>query len=261
MAAENSVQPMVIIRRKKKHAKHHHGGSWKVAYADFVTAMMSLFIVLWLLNSSEQVKKAIGGYFQDPTGSGRQVGSDMFGSGEALGLREQDLNQLKDKLTAAMKQLNDFKVMKDQVSMTVTGEGLRIELLETDKGMFFQSGRPEPSKFGEVLLTKLAQELGKIPNRILIEGHTDSKPYAGEGGYSNWELSADRANSARRLMEAQGVRPGQVGQVRGFADQNLRKPKNPGDSSNRRISLIVEYQTSKPAVKAMIAAASAHPKG
>jgi chemotaxis protein MotB len=201
-----AAPPIIIIRKVKVHAVHH-GGAWKVAYADFVTAMMALFIVLWLLNSNQDVRKAIGGYFVDPKGVGKQAGSGMAGSGESLSV----------------------------------GEGLRIELLESEKGAFFETGKPRPTEMGQEMIQLLASELAKLPNKLMIEGHTDSKPYAGETGYSNWELSADRGNAARQLMVSKGIRPDQVSQVRGFADQSLRKPKSPEDPSNRRVSVIVQY--------------------
>ena len=125
--------------------------------------------------------------------------------------------------------------------MTVTEEGLRIELLESATGTFFQSGISEPNQDGKDLLVLLAAELGKLPNKLSVEGHTDSTPYSGARGYSNWELSADRANAARRLMQLNGVRDDQVSQVRGYADQRLRNPAAPLDASNRRISVIVQY--------------------
>lgn len=248
MARDNHIfeaapPPVIIVRKKKAHAMHH-GGAWKVAYADFVTAMMALFIVLWLLNSSQDVRKAIGGYFQDPTGVGRQIGSAMAGTGESLTIARQDMSKLKDKLAQMIKQAPELQRMEKQVEMIVTGEGLRIELLENDQGVFFESGKPQPSETGREMINLLAAELGKMKNRLMIEGHTDSKPFPGGGAYTNWELSADRANAARRLMETNGLHPGQVAQVRGFADQNLRKPKDPENASNRRISVIVQYTTS-----------------
>ena len=241
VATNPSVAPTIIVIKKKKGHGGHHGGAWKVAYADFVTAMMALFIVLWLLNSSQDVRKAIGGYFQDPTGKGRQVGSGMAGTGDALEVTKTDMNKIKDKLQQAVKQAANIQKSRDHVLMSVTGEGLRIEMLETAAGLFFQSGSSEPSETGRDLLSTLATELGHLPNRILIEGHTDAKPFNRTASYSNWELSADRANAARRLMEEKGLRPDQVQQVRGFADQDLRNPKAPGDASNRRISIIVKY--------------------
>jgi len=239
MSDTGNVQP-IIIRKKKAAHDGHHGGAWKVAYADFVTAMMSLFIVLWLMSSSEPIKKAIAGYFHDPNGVEKMMGSDMAGTGESLSLKKADMNQLKEKLNDAFKQLPEFKEIKEHVQMTVTGEGLRIELLETAKGMFFENGNANPSPDGKELLLSLAQELAKLPNKITIEGHTDAKSYASLT-YTNWELSADRANAARRLMQADGLRDNQVTEVRGFASQRLRKPDDPTDPSNRRISVIVQY--------------------
>ncbi len=203
--------------------------------------MMALFIVLWLLNSSKQIQVAVGGYFKDPSGNSKKVGSNQSGSGDSFFLSKQDMPKLKEELEKSVRRIADFDKLKDQIQMTVTSEGLRIELLESESGTFFESGSPVPSQSGRDLLQTLAHELGKLPNRISIEGHTDSKPYAGGGEYGNWELSADRANAARRLMQVSGVGATQVSQVRGFADQHLRKPDQPFDASNRRISVIVQY--------------------
>jgi chemotaxis protein MotB len=237
------LQPIIIIKRVKKGHAAHHGGAWKVAYADFVTAMMALFMVLWLVSSSEQVKKAIGGYFNDPTGKGKDVGNGMRGAGgESLSLQKDDMNKLKEKLEQAIKTSQPFQQMKEHVVMTVTGEGLRIELLEDAKGMFFQSGNADPTPYGKDLMALLATEIGKLPNHVTMEGHTDSKPYSGRKDYSNWELSADRANAARRWMQENGMREDQVTQIRGFGDQNPRDQEDPEDDSNRRVSFIIQYQ-------------------
>lgn len=232
--------PIVIVKKRGGHGGHH-GGAWKVAYADFVTAMMALFIVLWLLNSSKQVQQAVGGYFKDPTGTSKKVGSNMQGSGENFTLTRDNMPKLKDQLQASIRQMSDFEKIKSHIEMTVTAEGLRIELSESASGTFFDTGSAKLKTDGAELLNTLAQELGQLPNKISIEGHTDSQPYAPSAAYGNWELSADRANAARRVMQAHGIRPDQVTQVRGFADQRLRKPEAPLDPSNRRISLIVQY--------------------
>jgi chemotaxis protein MotB len=231
--------PRIIIVRKRV-ADHgdEHGGAWKVAYADFVTAMMALFIVLWLLSASEKVQKAVGGYFQDPTGRGRQTGSTTAGVGETLTLNQNQLQQLKEKLQQAMHQIPAFQNMAKQIRMTITAEGLRIDLLETQRGLFFETGNPKPTEAGGELLRLLAGELVKLPNKVAIEGHTDATPY-GRSDYSNWELSADRANSARRILTAAGVNDGRISQVRGFADQRLLLKNEPTNPSNRRISIIV----------------------
>ncbi|HYA17799.1 MAG TPA: flagellar motor protein MotB [Bryobacteraceae bacterium] len=247
------VQPVVIIKRKKRPHGGHYGGAWKVAYADFVTAMMSLFIVLWLLSSSDQVRRAVGGYFTDPRGSGKDVGNGLRGAGgESLTVNKDDMSKLRDKLALAIKDSPALQKIRDQVLFTVTSEGLRIEMLEGEKSTFFESGNAQPTEFGKDLLGKLAEEIGKLPNTVMIEGHTDSRLYGGQD-YSNWELSADRANSARRWMQRHGMRSDQVKQVRGYADESPRTGVAPDDPSNRRITVIIQYQ---PVTKAEIGEAA-----
>jgi chemotaxis protein MotB len=236
--------PPIIIKRKADHGGHH-GGAWKVAYADFVTAMMALFIVLWLMNTSKQVQEAVGGYFKDPTGKSKMVGTDMSGAGENFKLTKNDLSQLKEQLQKRIQSITELEKLQKNIEMTVTAEGLRIELLESEKGTFFDRGSSALNASGKELLVLLAQQLGQLPNRISVEGHTDAKPYVGNGNYTNWELSADRANAARRLMQQLGLRSDQVSQVRGFADQRLRTPQDPLEPSNRRISIIVQYLSSE----------------
>jgi len=236
----DKARPIIIIKKRGGHGGYH-GGAWKVAYADFVTAMMAFFLVMWLMNSSKPVQEAIGGYFRDPNGTASKKGSVLAGVGENFTLTKDNMPKLKDQLEQKIREMKDFEKLKNNVEMTVTSEGLRIELTESASGTFFDSGSSQLNDDGRELLITLAQQLGKLPNKLSIEGHTDSKPYAGSGTYSNWELSSDRANSARRLVQTNGVGPGQITQVRGFADQRLRKPDDPLDPSNRRISLIVQY--------------------
>jgi chemotaxis protein MotB len=240
-----NTRPVIIIKKKVNHGGHH-GGAWKVAYADFVTAMMALFIVLWLLNTSKPVKEAIAGYFQDPSGTGEKKGTSQTGTGEALTVTKDNMGKLKDELQKSMSQIKDFDKLKNQVEMTITPEGLRIEMLETESGTFFDLGSPRPNEHGQELMQMLAEELGKLPNKISIEGHTDAKRYVKTKDYGNWELSTDRANAARRLMQSEGLGEDQVSQVRGYADQKLRKPDAPFDPSNRRISVIVHYVEKPP---------------
>src|ERR1700676_3585677 len=236
--------PIIVIKKKGGHAGHH-GGAWKVAYADFVTAMMALFIVLWLLSSSAKVQEAVGGYFRDPSGTSSKVGSDMQGTAENFVLTKDNMEALKEQLQKAIREVPNFDLLKNHIDMTVTNEGLRIELTESATGTFFESGSAKISKDSQDLLDTLAEELGKLPNKLAFEGHTDSKPYTEGGNYGNWELSTDRANAARRLMTQQGIRADQVTQVRGFADQRLRRKDAPLDPSNRRISMIVQYLDKK----------------
>jgi chemotaxis protein MotB len=240
MSTQQTPPIIVMVKKKGGHAAHH-GGAWKVAYADFVTAMMALFIVLWLLNSGEKVKQAIAGYFKDPAGTGKLMGTNMNGKGDSVVVKPENMDQLKDQIQQEMNKLPKFEQLKNNVEMTVTTEGLRIELLETEKGMFFDSGSSKISASGEDVLKLLADQLKQLPNKLLIEGHTDAKPYTSPNGYTNWELSADRANTARRVFMECGVGQEQVAQVRGFADRQLRKRDDPLNPSNRRVSVIVQY--------------------
>lgn len=239
-------QPLIVIKKKSGHGGHH-GGAWKVAYADFVTALMSLFIVLWLMGQSEQVKKAVAGYFNDPRGTASLLGTTMSGNGVQVtqdDANRQRLEQFKEKLEKEIQSKKELQKLAKQIEITITPEGLRIELLEGKNGTFYQSGSARLSDSGQELLVLLAAELKTLPNDLLIEGHTDATPYSTSADYSNWELSADRANSARRLMQQNGVRANQVTQVRGYADQLLRDPGNPYDPSNRRITILVHNSPS-----------------
>jgi chemotaxis protein MotB len=218
-----------------------------VAYADFVTALMSLFIVLWLMNTSQKVRQAVAGYFNDPRGTTKMAGIDHSGSNENVPVPANNIPELKKHIEEAIHRMNDLKSLQNQIQITITPEGLRIELLETKDGTFFDTGSAELTPDGRELLKMLAGQLGGIPNRIAIEGHTDSRPYANPDGYDNWDLSTDRANSARRLMQGSGLRADQLSEVRGYGDRKPRLPRNPTDPSNRRISVIVQYLTGESA--------------
>jgi chemotaxis protein MotB len=234
--------PAVIIVKKSSGHHEPHGGAWKVAYADFVTAMMALFIVLWMMNASKEVQEAVGGYFKDPRGSAKMVGSNKNGAGVFVALKKDDLRKLKDQLEKSIHRVDPMDKLKGQIEITITDEGLRIELMESARGTFFELGSAQPTPALKQLLQVLSDQLGQLPNKISIEGHTDSKPYSQSRTYDNWDLSSDRANEARRIMQKEGVRQDQISQVRGFSDQRLRLPLKPDDPSNRRISLVVQYQ-------------------
>src|SRR5580698_9636031 len=203
-SGSQSKPRIVVIKRPRKSAHGRHGGAWKVAYADFVTAMMALFIVLWLMGADEETKKAVSSFFTNPSGPGKLTGTAAAGLGHGIDIPKTDMKKLREKIQQALMKTPDFTRLKDHVEITITSDGLRIELLESEAGVFFEKGKPAPSAGGSELLRTLAQQLGELPNDILIEGHTDSKPFAGDGSYTNWELSTDRANAARRLMEADG---------------------------------------------------------
>ena len=236
--------PMAPPPRLPIDPEHHGSGSWKVAYADFVTALMALFIVLWLMNSGDRVKKSVAGYFRDPKGYTQRLGAGPAGAGEGLTVRRDTVGGLRDQIQAALRGVPEFGRMRDCIKVSVTGDGLRIDLLETEQGMFFVSGSAEPTGAAESLLAVLAREVGRMPNKLVIEGHTDARPFRNAGpsnGYSNWELAVDRANAARRLLNARGLQPGQVVEVRGFADQRPFNESDPNDPRNRRVSVVVKF--------------------
>jgi chemotaxis protein MotB len=251
----------VIIIKKKGHHRHgHHGGAWKVAYADFVTAMMAFFLVMWLVGQSPQVKAAVAHYFRDP-GAFEQAGKGVLpglqagitGGGQTLSSpttknADPDIEAAKRALQQAAEHLRSavqlkFADVQDRINITVTDEGLRIELREAPDDGFFSSGSAAMKPETEKLLAVISAELGQLANKIGVEGHTDSRPYAAHNGtYTNWELSADRANAARRVLVQTGVRGEQIEGVRGFADTKPRTPENPLDAGNRRISIIVRRE-------------------
>jgi len=235
--------PEIIIINKKSGHEGHHGGAWKVAYADFVTGMMALFIVLWLMSASKPIQTAVGGYFKDPHGKTQMTG---IGKGPAPGTApappvKQDMQKLKEEIIKAIQTIDPKNKLKNQIEITITPEGLRIDLMESAKGTFFELGNASPTPALKELLQVLSPELGRLPNKLSIEGHTDATPYSGDKAYDNWDLSCGRANEARRIMQGEGLGGQQISQVRGFADQRLRLPLHPEDPSNRRISLIILY--------------------
>lgn len=169
-------------------------------------------------------------------------GSAVDGAGQAAPVVKQvDMGKLKSDLMKAMQKLADFEKLKKQIELTLTPEGLKIEMIENPNGTFFENGKAQPTPALQELLKVLSVEVGKLPNPVSIEGHTDSKPFSDSRTYGNWELSTDRANAARRIMQDSGLRPGQVVQVRGYADRDLREPQQPEDASNRRVTLIIQY--------------------
>jgi chemotaxis protein MotB len=246
---EREVPVRIIVRKKRGHGAHH-GGAWKVAFADFMTAMFALFLVLWLVNQSSDVKSAIAGYFQDPLGRASEYGSSILpGEGaqsatvrhldptSVVEMRRDRLQMVADRLKERLDKVPQLQGVKNKVEITVTDDGLQIELLEDAQGVFFQTGSAALSRPGRDILALLGAELGTLPNKVRIEGHTDARPYSGRTFYSNWELSADRANAARRILTASGVSPAQISQIRGLADRQLRDAANPLSAGNRRITI------------------------
>jgi chemotaxis protein MotB len=245
----NPVQPVIVVKKKSGHAGHH-GGAWKVAYADFVTAMMAFFLVMWLVNQSKPVKAAISGYFRDPAAFEASGGRGVLPGGDTVNPPKPqtpaaDLEE-KKRLEAAVMHIREgldkdaFASLRDQVEFSITPEGLRIDLMDKDDSTFFDSGSASLHGETEHILGVIAHELGSLDHQVDVEGHTDSRRYTATDKYSNWELSADRANAARRVMERAGLRGSQVTGVRGLADRQLRFPDDPFDARNRRVSILVK---------------------
>ena len=259
MSSSDDGRPRIKIIKKKKVTHASHGGAWKVAYADFVTAMMSLFIVLWIVGQSKQVREFVAQYFRNPgafseeTRSGALTGglvpvhnSSMSKVGIPIPHQNSEMMTLKkegEKLEHMISSVPDFKEFINQIKITISKEGLRIELIENARGLFFALGSAELKPETKELLQMIAKELGHLPNEIIIEGYTDARPFVRKN-YTNWELSADRANAARRAMKDGGLRPKQVLEVRGYGDRRLRDPENPYSYTNRRVSILVTPITS-----------------
>lgn len=245
--------PHIIVKKKKGHGGHH-GGAWKVAYADFVTAMMALFIVLWVLSQDNSVRQAVAHYFQNPIGFANGGKSMLPGSSPSIiklkddgpeNKKDSEREQLKkmgDKMISELSQNPDFANLMEHLSIEVVDEGLRIELIDSKDDIFFEIGTAQLKEAPKKLLQKIATQLSIINNRIVIEGHTDSRPYSGAmTGYSNFELSADRSNSARRVLVGAGLEDRRIDEIRGYADRKLRNADDPYDVKNRRISIIVKF--------------------
>lgn len=249
-------QPVIIVKKSRGHHGGHHGGAWKVAYADFVTALMAFFLVMWLVGQSAAVKAAVAGYFRNPGLFDYEKSDSMVPGGQKGILPEpmadptkagatlddaEKLEEAANRIRQVLGSVPEFEHLKDQIEIKVTSEGLRIDLLESSASGFFDSGSATLNGPGTQILTAIAHELSRVSNGIVFEGHTDSRPYQSATGYTNWELSSDRANAARRMMERNGLRSEQVRGVRGWADTQLRAPNEPFDAKNRRVSIIVQH--------------------
>ncbi len=246
--------PIRIIKKKVRHGGHH-GGAWKVAYADFVTAMMALFIVLWIVGQSQQVKSYVAEYFKDPgafmenTKGGGVFESKQLPLGEQKIMedrlkRQQDSLHLQAMAQQILQELSGkpgLSKLADQVNIEIIREGLRIELLDRSESFFFDVGTASMKREAVDLLKIIADEIAKLPNHLIIEGHTDSRPYSTNDGYTNFELSADRANSARRVLVRNGVPMARFDEVRGYADSRLKNARDPYDVTNRRVSIVVKF--------------------
>jgi chemotaxis protein MotB len=288
--AGNKERPIIIVKRKRGGDGGHHGGAWKVAYADFVTALMAFFLVMWLVTSvSKDQRAAIFEYFKNPsmeTGKSVKAAPGQAGPGGAstspinlgggldapksnpidsdgLGqpvnsevtedqvkrlaneAEKKQLESLMDELKEAIDKSQALQPFKDQLLLDITPEGLRIQIVDKQNRPMFDLGGTRLKDYTVQILRELPKYLNTVPNRISLSGHTDSKPYAGARGYSNWELSADRANAARRALLNGGLKPDRIARVVGLASSVLFDRENPYNPINRRISIIVMTKTAE----------------
>lgn len=253
--------PIIVVKKVKKVQHGHHGGSWKVAYADFVTAMMALFIVLWIVGQDQKIKAAIQEYFKDPNLTPQEIAKKVYDMSFELpgqppilteedtpkpdplaNADEEELQKLAERLRKALAELKWVKSLKGQILVRITDEGLLIELLDLTKSPLFGLGSPDPKVHAREAILAIGKTLASVDRPLFIEGHTDSRPFIRGGEYGNWELSADRANAARRLLVRAGVRAQRVAGVRGFADVRPRDPGNPISDTNRRVTILVPYR-------------------
>ncbi len=259
-------RPIIVKRIKKGSAGH--SGAWKVAFADFATAMMAFFLVLWLMASATPEQKlAIEGYFRDPVGfteGGSASPIDLGGSPQVSILNSSSTSQTTQSVTsdqvetlAEQMELQKMEILlqqlaqridesprlrefKDQLVLDITDEGLRIQIVDKSQRPMFDIGSSKLKPYSEEILFELVEPLSSVPNRISLSGHTDAMPYSGsEDSYSNWELSADRANAARRALLLGGLAPDRIARVVGLASSVLFDQKDPYNPVNRRISIIV----------------------
>ncbi|MES3008832.1 MAG: flagellar motor protein MotB [Pseudomonadota bacterium] len=274
------TEQTIVVKRVKKVAGGAHGGSWKIAFADFALALMSFFLVLWLIESTTNLEKmAIAGYFSDPTNLGA-VGDggtpyvlDLQGrplnvtnQGMNLSLVRQDenplvesppeienpefvelarlrqietLDNLRGQVEAELNLNQQFEWFKDSVTFEVSDDGLMIQIIDRESRPLFDSGQPRLRPYAMEILWAMGKIFGAVPNKISVFGHTDSAPFPDIDVYSNWELSSDRANAARRALVDGGVRPEQLAQIIGMADSVPMDVNNPMNPANRRIVIMV----------------------
>ncbi len=271
-------QPIIIKRVKKSGGHGHHGGAWKIAYADFVTAMMAFFLLMWLLgNTTEEQRRGIADYFENPLSLANRSGqslsdpsSPIQGGGEdprfvdgevayadltpveleTLLIEQEriELENLKSRIEQAIDAIPTLEQYREQLLLDLTDEGLRIQIIDLEARPMFELGSSQLQPYARSILRELTGLINQVGNRISISGHTDSAPFAaGEGGYSNWELSNDRANAARRELVTSGLAPEKVLRIVGLASTALLDPDDPLNAINRRISIVLINRTTEQA--------------
>jgi chemotaxis protein MotB len=241
----------IIIKKKAAPHDDHHGGAWKVAYADLVTAMMAFFLVMWLISQGPEVRDNVAAYFADPIGFSDKVaaGSGMLAGSPDLAVEvqpeegeiEEFLKEKALEIQLMLKELQRLQDLDGEIIAEVEPAGLRIQLREADESSFFGLGSAALSDKGRQVLEAIGKMVAPMDYDVVLEGHTDAKTYPGGSNYTNWELSTDRANAARRVLESSGVASSRLTAVGGYAATKPRFPENPMDPRNRRIEILVRH--------------------
>ncbi|MDO9616671.1 MAG: flagellar motor protein MotB [Pseudomonas sp.] len=276
----------IIVKRVKKVAGGHHGGAWKIAFADFATAMMAFFMVMWLMSvATPEQKKLISGYFQDPVGFSESASPYVIDLGgtptpapdRTLNPEPQDekspaedaqadvdklqaesiaeevererLELLLQELQNKVEENPQLQNFKDQILFEITQDGLRIQIMDAENRPMFASGSARLQPYFEDILLAMTDTISAVPNKISVSGHTDAAPFVGRGGYGNWELSSDRANAARRVLIAGGYDDEQVARVVGYASSALFDREKPLNPVNRRIDIVVLTKKAQRAIE------------
>ena len=255
--APRGGKKIIIVRKKAAAPAAHHGGSWKVAYADFVTAMMAFFMVMWILGMDDKTKAAIEGYFANPVGykKGYGAGSSPVSAGSSpttvqrtplrmlvRSSEQRSFERLRQQIMEKVAESDSLKRLNALVDVKVTNEGLRIELVESGKGdVYFRLGSAQMNPAMLLVLGLIGDELKLLQHPMILEGHTDAARFGADGSYGNWELSSDRANAARRVLEATGVASNRIFEVRGYADTKPRVSNDPLAAANRRVSILLPF--------------------
>jgi chemotaxis protein MotB len=257
----------IIVKRVHKGDHGHHGGAWKVAYADMVTALMALFIVLWILGQSLEVQRAVSGYFNDPAGFNESAAHTLEGGRESSPLSvepdtsppppprteaeaptpgtsigpgrspERRWREAAEAIRDALKATPNYERFRDQIELSVTPEGLRVSLIDSAQSPLFRGGANDLDPGARELFQTLGAQLSRLPNQVVLEGHTDASSYAASEDMTNWELSTGRAHAARRALLGGGMHEARILEVRGYADRQLYNPLDPSDTRNRRVSI------------------------
>ena len=257
MEFDDKEKQHLVIRRIYKPNVDEHGGAWKIALADYMTIMFAMFFVLWIIGLDQDIRDAIEGYWADPMGWEGQVlarggqvspmdgGDAVIPMSQGRNAQQMEFEDVRDRVQAILEEDDEFSHLSEYIEIRITEEGLVIDFLDAEESFFFETASAQVRPQARRLFLLIGSELARLPNPLVFEGHTDARPFIDDSQYGNWELSADRANAVRRVMMTGDIPADQVEEIRGHADQVLRRPDEPDHFSNRRVSIVARFMTSE----------------